>query len=101
VTGAAGAVGLGVGVAFGFIAISDKSNAHCSAAGVCESGPLNDAMRSATISTVGIVAGGVLLAGGAALVLWPPKGHASSSASVTVTPFVGTRDGRLLLAGTW
>jgi hypothetical protein len=101
VAGAVGVVGLGVGIAFGFSAMSDKSSAHCSAAGVCESGPLGDARTSATISTSGIVAGGVLLAGGAALVLWAPKGNASSSANLKVAPLVGARDGRLLLTGSW
>ena len=75
VAGAVGIVGLGVGTVFGVMAISDKSAAHCDASNACDAGPLHDANSAATASTVGIVAGGVLLAGGAALVLFAPGGR--------------------------
>lgn len=74
IVGGVGIVGLGVGTAFGVIASSDKSNAHCDSNGYCQSGPLNDAHTHANISTAGFIAGGVLAAAGVGLILFGPKG---------------------------
>jgi hypothetical protein len=100
-TGAVGIVGLGVGTAFGIMALSDKSNAHCDATTkTCLAGPLSDANTAGTVSTVGLVAGGALVAGGIALLLLAPTRDASS-ASIRVAPVIGVRDGGLSLTGTW
>ncbi len=100
---AVGVAGLGVGTAFGVVAISDKSSAHCDSSNACDAGPLNDAKSAATVSTVGLIAGGALLAGGVALVLSAPKGDKpeARAASLKLAPLVGARDGGLPLAGTW
>jgi hypothetical protein len=101
VVGGVGIVGLGVGTVFGFMAMSDKSSADCNAAGVCLTGQLNSANSAATVSTVGLIAGGVLLAGGAALVLFAPRGDAAAGASLKLAPLVGSRDGGVVLGGSW
>jgi hypothetical protein len=99
--GGAGVVGLAVGGVFGLKAISDKSSANCdTATHACDAGPLADANRAAALSTAGFVAGGVLLAGGVALVLLSAKGGAKTpAAALRVAP--GGGGGALRLAGTW
>lgn len=77
--GGVGAAALGVGVVFGVLAITDKSAAHCDANGFCDPGPLADARTAATVSTIDLVAGGVFLAAGVALVLLAPHAHATKA----------------------
>jgi hypothetical protein len=71
--GGLGVVGLGVGSIFGLMATSAKSSGNCDSAGICDPGTRDDAYPLATVSTVGFVAGGALLAGGIALVLLSPS----------------------------
>ena len=101
VAGGVGIAGLGLGAAFGVKAMGSKNDAQCDASNACKSGPLSDARSSATISTIGFVAGGVLLAGGAALVLFAPHGSAAPASGVRVAPAVGARDAGFLLEGSW
>ena len=108
ITGGVGVAGLALGTVFGVMAMSDKNGAHCDASGACDPGKLSDANSAATISTVGFIAGGVLLAGGAALVIFGPSGSAPASATpasggatLKVAPLVGARDAGLLLGGSW
>lgn len=81
-TGIAGIVGLGVGVTFGVIASGKKSDLEAACAGypVCPEssrsdvqGKYDDASSAATISTIGIVVGGLLLATGAVLFFTAPS----------------------------
>jgi hypothetical protein len=68
-----GAVGLGIGTIFGITAINQKSNARCGDDNLCEDGSaLNDAVSAAKVATVGFIAGGILVAGGVALLLFTP-----------------------------
>lgn len=103
IVGGVGIVGLGVGTAFGVIALSKNSAANsghcggslggpnqCDATGVSDR---SDAVSAGNVSTIGFVAGGVLLAGGAALWLLAP------SSSVQAAPAVGTNGGGLLVRG--
>jgi hypothetical protein len=74
----AGVVGLGVGTAFGAIALSQKSAALDACPGtVCTSASgaskWSTATSSATVSTIGLIAGGVLVAGGAVLWFTAPR----------------------------
>jgi hypothetical protein len=85
----AGVVGLGIGTIAGVVAISDKNNANCDAAGYCDSGPLGSARSAATVADIGLVAGAVLVAGGVALFLLAPKVAGSAHARVAPTPFGG------------
>lgn len=80
VVGSAGVIGLGVGVAFGVTAISKQNESdadgHCDAANTCDDAGLalrGDAISAATVSTVGIIAGGAALVGGVVLVLTAPS----------------------------
>jgi hypothetical protein len=69
VLGGAGLVGLGVGATFGILAIADKGAAHCDANDVCDPGTTSRMKSAATISDVGFIAGGALLASGVTLLL--------------------------------
>lgn len=92
---AGGVVGIGVGVVFGLFASGKKSDAEpncnqdlsaCNGAGVDS---MKSARTDATISTIGFVAGGVLLAGGAALYLTAPKGEPAKTIGLSVAPTAG------------
>lgn len=76
--GAAGVVGLGLGSVFGLVSMSKKGDAdgHCDAANTCDDeglGLRRDAISTGNVSTIAFIAGGVLVAGGAALWLTAPK----------------------------
>jgi hypothetical protein len=119
VVGGAGVVGLGVGTAFGIVAIGDNSDAKCNANNQCLAGPLGDARHAATAADIGLVAGGVLLAGGAALFLFGPTRGAEQPAqapaaaapaaaraaaatpTASIAPAVGLKGAGLVLGGTW
>jgi hypothetical protein len=103
VAGGVGIIGLAVGSVFGVMAISDRNGAHCDASNACDPGGLSDANSAATVSTVGFIAGGVLLAGGAALYLFGPRGDsaATGAASLRLAPAFGRRDAGLQLGGAW
>jgi hypothetical protein len=101
--GGIGVVGLIVGSVFGLVAKSTYDGAlagcpngppsPCSPQAVAESGTAHD---QATVSTVGFVAGGLLLAGGAALYLTAPREH-----DVSVGPTVVGSGAGLGVRGTW
>jgi hypothetical protein len=88
-----GLVGVGLGTAFGVIAsgkLSD-SNAdnHCDAQNTCDAtglGLRSDAQSAATISTVGFIAGAVLIAGGITMFVLAPK---KSPAQTALAPAIG------------
>jgi hypothetical protein len=103
VVGGAGVVGLVVGGVFGLVSKSTYNNAFQNECGsnpnACSQQGAQDgqtAHSQATISTVGFIAGGVLLAGGAVLYFTAPKGG-----SVGVAPTVGTTGGGLSVTGAW
>jgi hypothetical protein len=84
-----GVLGLGVGSAFGLSAKSkwDDAQGHCSN-GECDADGVSlasDAKSAGNMSTVFFLAGGVLLAGGAALYFTAPSSKSSLSAGVTPT----------------
>jgi hypothetical protein len=103
VVGAAGVVGLGLGAVFGGLAASDWSSAKAA----CNGKPVScttsssspgfqdegSATTKATISTVGFIAGGALVAGGVVVFLTAPKGSSSeapaSARGVDVVPSAG------------
>jgi hypothetical protein len=100
VVGGIGVAGLGVGAVFGLQALSTKSS-HCDASGTCTPpGSANDAYRQGTISTVSLVAGGVLVAGGLGLLLLAPGGERSST-SVALAVLAGPSTGGACLVGRW
>lgn len=95
VAGGIGVVGLGVGTAFGLLAISAKSDAQNVCPNQCTSqdgvNKWNTASTDGTIATIGFIAGGVALLGGAVLWVTAP----SSSQQVGIGP------GGLTWKGTW
>ena len=78
VVGAAGLVGLGVGVGFGIRALAKKSafDEQCPNAPSCSQVGLtlrDEGITAGTVSTIGFIAGGVLAASGVVLVLTAPS----------------------------
>jgi len=103
-----GAIGLGLGVVF----VAQQSSKQSDADAVCPSGvncpvgsnariqELNDDAKSAgTLAAVSFVTGGVLIAGGLALVFTAPK---SQSGGVAAVPVVGPNFQGVMVTGqTW
>ena len=88
-----GLVGVGLGAAFGVIASSNLSDSnagnHCDTQNTCDPtglGLRSDAQSAATISTVGFIAGAVLVAGGITMFVLAPK---KSSAQTALAPAIG------------
>ena len=92
-----GVVGLGVGSAFGLMTTSAWNDAKTACGGnpsQCTDVSGGQSKRSsaegdATLSTVGFVAGGVLLAAGAVLFLTAPGHEGAPRSALTVVPAVG------------
>jgi serine/threonine-protein kinase len=104
--GAAGILGLGIGTVLGALAVADWSNATsaCPRPGPCAAykegqADRDDALAAATGSTVAFVAGGVLLAGGAAIYFTAPK--AAPASALRLAPEVGPGVARMTLRGTF
>ena len=96
-----GIAGIGVGTVFGLEALSTKSS-HCDANGRCTPpGTASTAYRQATISTTGLIAGGVLLAGGLGLVFLVPGGERSSTTGVAIGPLAGPSTAGAYVSGRW
>jgi hypothetical protein len=100
VVGGVGLALVGLGTVFGVEALSTKSS-HCPNGTCTPAGSANTAYSQATISTVGLLAGGVMLAGGVGLVLFAPSGQPSSTASVAIGPLAGPSTAGACLSGRW
>ena len=104
--GGVGVAGLIVGGVAGIIAKSnnDAVSAQCNGS-VCNAqgmSSLGDAKNAATFSTVGFVAGGVMVAAGAVLFLTAPSAHPSTGASgLSLTPGSDGSVAGLTLRGAW
>ena len=91
-----GVVGLGLGTAFGALALSIASDKPCDAGS-----PRNDQTRcsrgttDATISTTAFIAGGLAAIGGAVLVLTAPSSPSKSTSAQFL--FIGAKNGGFLL----
>ncbi len=109
--GAAGVVGVGIGIAFGVAMenkLSDRDSANaCSATRSCTLAQksqidqlTSDANSRATVANIGLIAGGVALVTGAVLVVtgWPKD---SPPAVANVQPWVGDKSAGLVAGGTW
>ncbi|MEP7121461.1 MAG: hypothetical protein ABJE95_11145 [Byssovorax sp.] len=93
VLGGVGIAGIVVGSIFGTTAKSrlDESRAQCRTATLCTQAGLdlvNQAKSAATVSTIGIVAGGALLVGGLVVFLTAPSG-APKPPSARFVPLLG------------
>lgn len=107
IVGGAGVVGLGLGTIFGVMASSQASNAEstptlcpnkqCTKAGLAE---IDSASTKATISTVGFIGGGALLATGVVLFLVSsPKKVSDSGTTAHFVPSVGPDGGGFSVLG--
>jgi hypothetical protein len=102
--GGAGLVGLSLGIGFGVAAITFDGDAHCNPSMQCLRGPLDSARTAATGSSVGFIAGGVLLAGGVTLVLVMPRRMRPSDSTrvgIDVGPLVGRQCAGLTLGASF
>jgi hypothetical protein len=103
VAGGVGVAGLAVGGVFGFVAKghNDDAAAHCAGSQCDATGIslLDQARSAATVSTVGFVAGGALLAGG--VVLWLTAPRAPSSTGLVIAPGAAPSFAGLALRGAW
>ncbi len=99
-----GVVGVAVGTIFGLSAIS-KNNAagrECNGAACTNADGVSltsSARQAATVSTIGFVAGGALLAGGLGLYLLAPKER--GGVALRVAPQVGFQTAGVMLGGGW
>lgn len=100
VASGAGIVGLGLGTFFGVSAISNKSDASCNENDECDPTKLADARSSATMATVGFVAGGTLLAGGLVLLIIAPR-RTSPTGRIEAAPSVSQNEAGFTLRGRW
>jgi hypothetical protein len=103
VAGAVGIVGVGIGSYFALHAISQKGDyqAHVGSDGQCLDATCqsvsHDAAASASVATVGFIAGAALLATGA--VLWLTAPPAARPTAARVVPAVGPAGAGLLVRG--
>ena len=88
-----GVAGVAVGAVFGLLASSSWSNAQseCQSTASCtnRSGAESDrssALTKSTVSTIGFIAGGALVAGGAVLFFTAPKAHQDITVGIAPAP---------------
>jgi hypothetical protein len=107
ITGGVGVAGLILGGVFSAITISDKNAADCnSTTHTCTNyGSMNSAMSAASVSGVGYIGGGVLVATGAAFLLFTRGTRETptraTSTTVRVGPMAGARVGGAIFEGAW
>jgi hypothetical protein len=99
--GGVGVAGLLAGGAFGLLAIHDKDSAHCDSKNVCDPGTTDAIKTAALASNIGWIAGGVLLGGGATLLLVSRGPGHESRATAATTPTVAIGVGSLVVKGAW
>jgi hypothetical protein len=102
-----GAAGIAVGTVFGLMTISQKNQqvTDCGSPGACNNhaqavSDHSSGMTDGAISTAAFIAGGALLAGGAALFFTADRGsERPASASMLVAPSVGPGGGGISVRG--
>jgi hypothetical protein len=107
VAGGVGVAGLAVGGIFGALTLSERSQQESACGSPCSSsshtqalGDHSTGMTDATISTVGFIAGGALVLGGAVLFFTArPSPQPQPTTGVLVLPGVGPGGGGVLLKG--
>ena len=101
VAGGVGVIGIGLGAVFGAMTFSQWNTAKTECSSFCGAGSQaqndkNSAITTATVSDVGFIAGGVLIAGAAVLWFTAPSG-----AQVQVAPTASAQGAGLTLRGTF
>ncbi len=97
----AGLVGLGIGAIYGIKAVGNKSDAKCNDRQECEPTALAAARSSATVATIGFIAGAALAAGGVTLILVARSGSSSSARRLEAAPSVAHDEAGFMLRGWW
>ena len=102
VIAAGGLGGLATGSVLGLLAMAKNSQAHCDAKNVCaDPQERRDAQGIAVGSTIAFVAGGALVAGGAALFLIAPRSDGRPAPKVGLLPALSVHSAGMALEGTW
>jgi hypothetical protein len=91
--------GLGVGAAFGGLGLSAKGS-DCTG-NVCKVGSTSGIKTDALLSDVGFIAGGLLLAGGAAIVLFGPTPRHEAVTTVKLAPAIAGNSGGVVVGGSF
>jgi hypothetical protein len=99
VAGGVGVAGLAVGATMGAVTLSAKGS-HCNG-DTCAPGTIGGIQTDAVVSDIGWISGGVLLATGAALVLFGPHPSNDSTTGVRIVPVVTASGGQLVALGRW
>jgi hypothetical protein len=99
VLGGVGVAGLGVGAAFGGLGLSAKGS-DCTG-NVCKVGSTSGIKTDALLSDVGFIAGGLLLAGGAAIVLFGPTPRHEAVTTVKLAPAIAGNSGGVVVGGSF
>jgi hypothetical protein len=77
---------------------------NCRTSSLCTPNGLsltNDARNAATLSTIGFIAGGTLVAAGVVLWIAAPRSSAPATGAVRVAPEVARDYGGITVAGAW
>jgi hypothetical protein len=104
VAGGVGIAGIAVGSIFGVMAMGSESSSKnlCPTSACTSAAAVSDdsnAKSQATVSTVAMIAGGVVLATGAVLFFTAPK--AKSATGIRVMPAIGAGEVGLRVGGAW
>lgn len=92
VTASVGLASIGVGSAFGVIALNKKSDSnagHCTTSSECDTAGIqlrSEGLTAATASTIFFIVGGVGLAGGITLIAMAPRGVKPGDTKIAVGP---------------
>jgi hypothetical protein len=100
VLGGIGVAGIGVGTVFGVMALGDK-NAHCNADNVCDAGSLGGLRTDALVSDIGLIAGGALVVGGGAMVLFAPSASHEGGGALRIAPTWIAHGGGIAAGASW
>jgi len=101
ITTAVGGAGLVVGAIFGGLALSTKSS-DCPNDACSPAGTTSKLHTQGDVSTIGLIAGGVLAAGGLTMILVAPKKtESTSTTAMSLAPVAGPSGGALTLVGRW
>jgi hypothetical protein len=95
----AGIAGLGVGAVSGIEALAKKSAAHCTSNNYCDAGSTGGIKTAAILSDAGWIAGSILLASGAVLIIFSDRRGATSG--VRVVSALTPAGGSITIGSTW
>jgi hypothetical protein len=104
IVGGVGVAGIGLGVAFTAVTLSDKSAAQCNSAGVCSKySSVSSARSAAPVAGTGLIGGSALVLAGAALLLFTRESTEAPAQArdLHVAPMIAREANGVSLIGTW